>query len=64
MPEVLHIRGLTEGTCEVHDWDLDRAKRELIPLMRARHGKGGLNVCTPCIERLKRELEESRKASP
>jgi hypothetical protein len=51
--EALHIRGLAEGICEVHAWDVVRLRKEFVPLLRARHGSGGLTVCTPCIERLK-----------
>ncbi|HEY2510959.1 MAG TPA: hypothetical protein VGI39_08890 [Polyangiaceae bacterium] len=60
MSEVLHLRALSEGTCEVHDWDFERVKREFIPLLRARHGNGGLNVCVPCVERMKRDADRAR----
>lgn len=53
MTEVLHVRGLIEAVCETHDWSIDRMRAELVPLMRARHGKGGVNVCVDCIERWK-----------
>lgn len=37
--------------CEVHDWKDEEFATRLVPLMRERHGKGGLNVCMACVER-------------
>jgi hypothetical protein len=40
-----------DARCEVHDWKDEEFETRLLPLMRERHGKGGLNVCVSCIER-------------
>jgi hypothetical protein len=54
MTEALHLRPMPDDTrCEVHDWTFERARRELVPLLRARHGRGGLNVCVDCVSRFK-----------
>lgn len=66
MNDALHIRGMPDDTvCEVHDWPIERLRKEFLPLLRARHGKGGLNVCVPCVERLKAfvDTELAKKAS-
>lgn len=53
-PEYLYIKpGPPQATCEIHHLSLDEQTRVLVPLMRARHGNGGLNVCVDCIERLR-----------
>lgn len=66
MNEALHMKLMRMPTevaaslCEVHTWSLERLFKELMDLMRARHGKGGVNVCTPCIERMKAEADRRR----
>ena len=62
MGEALHIRGVVgaDVVCETHDWTIERMRAELIPLMRARHGKGGVNVCVECIERWKAWADKAR----
>jgi hypothetical protein len=62
MVEALHIKGLDVGdvdpatVCQVHDWPSDGLARRLVDAMRETHGKGGINVCIPCIERAKAAL--------
>lgn len=49
-----------ERFCEVHTWTGDGLARRLFTLMRARKlGGQGVNVCTPCVTRIK----ESAKGS-
>lgn len=48
--DAIHMRETTEP-CEVHDWPTDGLGRRLVDEMRARHGKGGINVCRECIVR-------------
>lgn len=60
MTESLHIRPATTEVCEIHEWELDRKIRELVPLMRERHGKGGLNACVGCIAEMKAEADRRR----
>lgn len=64
MNEALHIHGLTDGNCEIHDWDMARMKRDFVRLLRERHGRGGLTVCVPCVDRFhalaKAEVEAGR----
>lgn len=58
--EVLEIRSLVDGECETHDWMIAQMQTELVPRLRARHGKGGVNVCVECVERWKRWADEQR----
>lgn len=48
--EFIHMRP-AEGSCEVHGWTEDELLTRLAPLMRERHGRGGVNVCVRCLER-------------
>ena len=71
MREALHITGiqLPAGAdpakfCEIHDWPVEKLMTDLMPLMRAKHGKGGVNACTPCIERAKAEADRRRGITP
>lgn len=60
MSEQLHIKGMPDDTtCEVHDWTLEDFRTRLVPLLRERHGKGGLNVCVECVKRTREELREA-----
>jgi hypothetical protein len=69
MVEALHIKGLDVGdvdpatVCQVHDWPSDGLARRLVDAMRETHGKGGINVCIPCIERAKAALPRIATAS-
>lgn len=67
MNDAIHMKGLVlpEGTdpaavCEVHAWPIEKLMTDLLPKMRERHGKGGLNVCVPCVERAKAEADRRR----
>lgn len=61
MGEALHIKGMPDDTtCEVHAWTLDDFRERLLPLMRERHGKGGVNVCVDCIERARQGLRPAK----
>lgn len=72
MGEALFMRGveLPAGTdpgavCEVHTWPIEKLMAELMDLLRARHGQGGLNVCKDCIYRAKQEADRRRgRAAP
>ena len=70
MNEVLHMKGMhvppevAASLCQVHDWPTEKLLAELLDQMRARHGKGGLNVCTPCVERAKAEADRRRGRTP
>jgi hypothetical protein len=62
MGEALHIKGLDIGdvdpasVCQVHDWPTEGLARRLVDAMRAAHGRGGINVCVPCVHRAKAAL--------
>lgn len=57
MSEVLRIRGMPDDTtCEVHAWPVEDFRTKLIPLMRERHGKGGVNACSGCISRAREHV--------
>jgi hypothetical protein len=70
MPDLLHIRGASAtdeeaaAACEVHDWTLDDWRTRFVPLLRERHGRGGLNCCMNCIERARAKLKEVVESRP
>jgi hypothetical protein len=45
------------GPCEVHDWPTEGMGKRLVAEMRARHGKGGINVCVDCLRRARDTAE-------
>jgi hypothetical protein len=48
----VHMKPMPADTvCEIHEWSDEKVAAELLALMADRHGKGGVNVCTPCLER-------------
>jgi hypothetical protein len=50
----VHMKPMPDDTvCEIHDWSEERVATELLPLMRDRHGKGGVNICVGCLKRAK-----------
>ncbi len=52
--EYVYVRVPGEGaTCDVHEWTAEDFRKRLLAEMRARHGKGGLNVCVDCLDRAK-----------
>jgi hypothetical protein len=57
--EALHIRE-GHGLCEVHDWPWERWVSDFVPLLRERHGRGGVNVCRECIDRAKAAADRAR----
>ena len=58
MPERIERLQLRESTgpCEVHEWTIEQWRKDFLPLLRARHDKGGVNVCAECIRHVKHEL--------
>lgn len=57
--EVLHMSGARDdAVCEVHSWTQDDFRTKLVPLLRERHGKGGLNVCSDCIRRARKGFQQ------
>jgi hypothetical protein len=61
--EALYLEPRPDDTpCEIHDWSFERLARELVPLMRARHGKGGVNACRECLAKAKCEADARRAA--
>lgn len=50
--------------CELHNWSVEKLMTDLMPLMRARHGKGGVNACVSCIHRAKAEADRRRGITP
>jgi hypothetical protein len=57
--EKLHVKAMPDDTpCEVHDWSIQDFETKFVPLLRERHGKGGLNACRACIERAREGLKE------
>ncbi len=70
MGEALHIKGLEvpadvdpASVCQVHDWPSEGLARRLVEAMRATHGKGGINVCVPCVERAKTALRSAARTT-
>ncbi len=59
MNDKVHFK-VSEGPCEIHEWPDDGLPERLVTAMRERHGKGGLNCCTPCIERAHRITRAGR----
>ncbi len=59
MNDKIHFKA-SEGPCEIHDWPNAGLPERLVNAMRERHGKGGLNCCTPCIERAHRIARAGR----
>lgn len=51
-----------DTVCEIHDWDYERVRKELLPLMSERHGKGGVSVCVECIKRAREEALKRARA--
>ncbi len=52
--EYIHMAPRPDDTvCDVHAWTADDFRKRLLAEMRARHGKGGLNVCVQCLGRAK-----------
>lgn len=45
------------SACEAHDLPTAGLAQWIIKMARKRHGKGGLNVCTSCLERAKSSLK-------
>lgn len=70
MKEALHMTGMhvtpevAASLCQVHTMPPAELLSKLLDMMRARHGKGGLNVCTPCVERAKAEADRRRGRAP
>lgn len=60
--DAIHMREAA-GPCEIHDWPTDGLARRLIEAMRAKHGKGGVNVCRECILRARYDAREKAVAS-
>jgi hypothetical protein len=56
--EVVQICPQQSGPCEVHDWPTEGLPKRLVEAMRARYGKGGLNVCIECLVRARDEARE------
>jgi len=57
LDEVVHICPQKDGSCEVHDWPTEGLPKRLVDAMRARYGKGGLNVCKSCLVRARDEAK-------
>lgn len=47
--------------CDVHDWPTDGMGSRFVAEMRRKHGKGGVNVCIPCLERAAGDAKEKSK---
>lgn len=56
--EFLHIRA-SSGPCATHDWSAEGFAERLMATARKLHGKGGLNICTDCIERFRASVGPS-----
>lgn len=62
LKEKLHIKGMPAGTlCEIHTWPTEGLPQRLQQAMRARHGMGGINVCSTCVERARKEAHAHAK---
>lgn len=56
--EYLHVRPLgNDANCHIHRWPTEGLAKRLVGLMRAKHGKGGVDVCRPCLERARADAE-------
>ncbi len=51
--ESLVVRGLQEGTCEVHDWPTEGLAKRLLAEMRRKREQGGVTLCAECVTRAK-----------
>lgn len=54
----LHVRP-SIGPCQVHDWPTRDMAKRLLDEMRARHGKGGINVCIECLDRARSDAKQN-----
>lgn len=67
--EFIHMRGVklseeqAATACEVHGWSPEDWVTKFVPLLRERHGKGGLNVCKECLLAASRRLREQSRAT-
>lgn len=52
--EAIYMEGRSDDTtCWAHDRPTEGLGRALVDKMREMHGRGGVNVCVPCISRAK-----------
>ena len=42
-----------KGPCDVHSWTKDDFRNKLVPTMRERYRKGGVNICRACVEKIR-----------
>lgn len=62
--ERLHMKDTPVGSkCDIHDWPTAGLATRLLQAMRARHKTGGVNACTPCIERAKTDAKKKPDAT-
>lgn len=47
----------SSGPCEIHDWPTEGLSKRLVDVMRARHGKGGIDVCADCVARAREDAQ-------
>lgn len=59
MGDAIHLRP-SAGPCALCSLPTEGLGCHLVDLMRERHGKGGVNVCRPCVERAKQDAETTR----
>lgn len=63
--EVVHMKeAAPNARCEIHDWPTEGLAQRLIDAARARHGKGGIDVCAACIERAHGQAHAQLQGKP
>lgn len=60
MADAVHMRP-SEGPCAIHGWPTDGLAHRLAVTMRETHGKGGVNVCLPCLDRAREDARATAR---
>lgn len=65
MSDSLYIKPAEpEATCEIHALPTSGLAARLVAAMRDGHGKGGVNVCRPCVERARGDAHAAMVGGP
>lgn len=56
----LYMEGRKEGDCHVHDWSAADFRARFVSELRRMHGRGGVNVCRACVDRIREAFKERR----
>ena len=62
MSEVIHLKpAQKDAPCDIHDWEDHGIALRLVAAMRECHGKGGVNACRPCLDRVYADRDAKRR---